>query len=447
MTVQIDPEAAKRFDELARAVLAKVAPEPKLVQVGGDFRPDLHPVANIPQEDMRDFTETKSFINGAGEEVGRLFQVGDRRVGLVGDAFKSLEDLARRLHDMEVLRESTTFEFILDAAFAWIESAYRKTASEPLCDHITRITDEAIKDFEIWIPLHQAYIEADIPMGPALIRTITREILDERFKEPAGADAETLAAMRYASARERSRLQGCAAVTMKIRAEESKAREHARELAENAAALLRFLSPANWTPRLRSYCVPLGSENVRRRFELFMRGDSLETYSTGVLDRETAWALTKAYVAFFPNVLERLHGLAANQQRSEFQQTLYDALLIYSRNSVAITPADKLVYILVGLESVLIRNSSEPLGKNIGERIAFLIGDSVDARKAIVANVGEIYKVRSSFIHHGGSVKGVGLLSTFMLNAWTCFNVLLQNADRYRTKVDLIAALEERKMM
>jgi len=440
MSVQIHPEAAKRFDELARAILAKVAPEPKLVQVGGDFRPDLHPVANIPQKDMSDFKEAKSFINGAGEEVGRLFQVGDRRVGLVGDAFKSLEDLARRLHDMEALRESTTLEFILDAAFTWFESTFQNTSSETFCDHITRIADEAIKDFEIWIPLHQTYLDADIPMGPALIRTITREILDERFKEPAGADAETLAAIRYASARERSRLQGCAAVTVKLRAEESKAREQARELAENAAALLRFLSPANWTPRL-------GSENVRQRFELFMRDDSLEVYSRGVLDQGTAWGLSKAHIALFPNVLERLHGLAANQQRSEFHQTLYDALLIYSRNSIAITAADKLVYILVGLESVLIRNSNEPLGKNIGERMAFLVGDSLESRKGVVANVDEIYKLRSSFIHHGRSVERVGLLSTFMLNAWTCFSVLLQNADRYRTKADLIAALEERKLM
>jgi hypothetical protein len=178
-----------------------------------------------------------------------------------------------------------------------------------------------------------------------------------------------------------------------------------------------------------------------------MRGDCLEAYSTGVLDRETAWPLTKTHMAFFPNVLERLHKLAANQHRTKFQQAIYDALLIYSRNSVAITPADKLVYILVGLESVLIRNTNEPLGKNIGERMAFLIGDSLESRKAVVANVDEVYKLRSSFIHHGGSVEHIELLSTFMLNAWTCFSVLLENADRYRTKGDLIAALEERKLM
>jgi hypothetical protein len=447
MTIQIHPEAAKRFDEVAREILAKVAPEPELVRIGGDFRPDIHPVAQIPQRDISDFKETKSFVNGAGEEVGRLFQHGGQRVGLVGDAFKSLEDLVRRLHDAEALRESTTLEFVLDAAHSWIENTYENTGSKTFCEHILRRANEEIKDFEIWIPLHQTYIEAEIPMGPAVIRTITRQILDERFKEPVGADAENLAAFRYVNARERSRLQSCAAVSMTIRVERSKARERAREVAENSAALLRFLSPANWTPRLRSYCTPLGSENVRRRFELFMRGASLETYSSGVLDTGTGWALSKSDIALFPNVLERLHVLAANEQRTEFQQTLYNALLIYCRNSVAVGPADKLVYILVGLESVLLRNSNEPLGKNIGERMAFLIGNALDSRKAIVGNVDEIYKLRSSFIHHGGSVERIDLLSTFMLNAWTCFSALLANADRYRTRDDLIAALEERKLM
>ena len=96
MAVQIQHEAIKRFDELARAILAKVAQEPELVRVGGDFRPDIHPVAQIPQHDISDFKETKSFVNGAGGEVGRFFEHGGCRVGLVGEAFKSLESLARR---------------------------------------------------------------------------------------------------------------------------------------------------------------------------------------------------------------------------------------------------------------------------------------------------------------------------------------------------------------
>lgn len=58
----------------------------------------------------------------------------------------------------------------------------------------------------------------------------------------------------------------------------------------------------------------------------------------------------------------------------------------------------------------------------------------------------EIYKLRSLFIHHGHSVSDLSALSTFMLNAWTCFTVLLADMDRYNTRDQLIAALEDRKM-
>ena len=119
---------------------------------------------------------------------------------------------------------------------------------------------------------------------------------------------------------------------------------------------------------------------------------------------------------------------------------------MYSRNSVAVEPADKLVYILVGLESMLLRGENEPLAKNIGERLAFLVGESKEKRIAVKENAVEVYRHRSGFIHHGRSIKDLDVLSTFMLNAWTCFNILLVNMDRYQTKDQLIDWLEDRKM-
>jgi hypothetical protein len=225
-----------------------------------------------------------------------------------------------------------------------------------------------------------------------------------------------------------------------------KAVEVARERAETAVALLRFLSPANWTPKLRSYCALLGSENVRRQADLFLQDGSIATYHRGVLDSGDAWALSNSYLANFPGLVDRLSALSGERSRTSFQQNLFDALLIYSRNSVAIEPADKLVYILVALESMLLRNENEPIGKNIGERMAFLVGNSLEARKAVVSNAVETYRLRSSFIHHGHSIQDLDALSTFMLNAWTCFTVLLRNASRYQTRDQLITALEDRKM-
>ena len=120
MSIQIHPEAAKRFDELANQLLAKVAPEPQLVPIGGGFRPDSYPVFQIPEQDIiGELQVTKSFFDGTGEEVGRLFEHESRKLGLIGESFKAFVELAVRLHDTEAIRETTSPEFIRDTAFAW----------------------------------------------------------------------------------------------------------------------------------------------------------------------------------------------------------------------------------------------------------------------------------------------------------------------------------------
>src|SRR5438552_18996365 len=126
MDIQIHPEAAKRLDELANQLLAKLAPEPQLVPVGGEFRPDIYPVFQMPEQDIiGELQVTKSFFDGTGEEVGRFFEHENRRVGLVGESFKSFIQLTMRLHDAEALRKTTSLEFIRNTVFEWLEGKHK----------------------------------------------------------------------------------------------------------------------------------------------------------------------------------------------------------------------------------------------------------------------------------------------------------------------------------
>lgn len=446
MTIQLHPDAAKRFDELGKQLVIKVA-EPSHLTMPETFRPEVHPVAHIPQRDIiGDIGVMQSIVDGTGEEVGRFFRNTDPKVGLIGDGFRALKDLSERFQSQGGLGEVASFEFIRDSVFEWVEFTHEREPVAALSEHLLKRINDEIRDFEIWVPFFRTYLETAIPMGRVTLRTITREMMDAAEAKVPVSDGETAAAVRLAFARDRSAVQGCAGAVVRIRAERKKAIDTAREQAEVAAALLRFLSPANWTPKLRSYCVPLGVENVRRSAELFIKNDSIESYSRGVLDSAQPWVLSKPYLAQFSSLLEHLSALWAERKRSPFHQDLYDALLIYSRNSVAVEPADRLIYILVALESMLLRNDSEPIGQNVSERMAFLAGDSLAARKAIVANAREVYRLRSSFVHHGQSIKDVEALSTFMLNAWTCFCNLILTAKQYQTKEAVIQAIENRKM-
>ena len=95
---------------------------------------------------------------------------------------------------------------------------------------------------------------------------------------------------------------------------------------------------------------------------------------------------------------------------------------------------------------MLLKDANEPISKNIGERMAFLIGNSVEERRAIIHNVAAAYSIRSKFIHHGESAEESGVVELFCTYGWQCFHALLHQIDIFTTKAALIEALENRKL-
>lgn len=448
MTLDLHPDAARRFDELGAELLKQVvncgaveSPKPR-------FRPDSYPMAHIGEADViGEIRVTRSILNGVEEEIGRLFEKDKAKRGLVDDGYKALTRLAEQIQKTASLRDSTTVEFIRDLIFDWVANNVGEPNSASLVDFILREADQRIREHEIWIPIHQFYIEKSLSIGDVTFQTVTSELIDAWHAKAKAAEDGKEAAVQQFVDRIRSRTQGCAAASITVRAEKTKAVQLARFRTEQASAFLRFFSPVNWTPKLRSYCVPLGSENVVQTAEFFIEAGRIANYDRGILDkRQKGWLLTDSLLGQFPGLLSQLSRLLKEEKRTPYQETLRDALLLYSRNSLVAEPSDKLVYILVALESVLLQNDHEPIVQNIAERMAFLIGKDVDGRKDIIANASATYRLRSAFVHHGNSVEDLDTLSTFMVNAWSCFHNLAFHQERVTTKEQLIAALEERKL-
>ena len=75
MTVQLHPEAAKRFDELGKQLLIKITPEPRFSKLQEAFRPGYPScLIHMPNKIIiGDIGVRQSIIDGTGEEVGRFF--------------------------------------------------------------------------------------------------------------------------------------------------------------------------------------------------------------------------------------------------------------------------------------------------------------------------------------------------------------------------------------
>lgn len=440
MAVSFHPEAAKRFDQTGvelRALICEVS-EPK-----DEPKKDYHlftPMKFGPENIIGPIRFFYSVKDHAGNEVGRIWKNGNRSFGLLDTAYQRAQELATSLGKTPDLRNRTSVAFVFDTVCEWLKDSQLKLS---LTEHVAAVCEAAIMEQEVWIPLYRTYCSFQFSIGSVTFKSISEKMMDEFFPpERVGSQPELA---RQNLNRHRSELQGQLAACVKLTAEDTTAQHLARVAAGEAIALLRFLCPVNWMPGIRSYCLPLGRERIEIGTELLVRQGHLHNINKSSLEcGPTAWDLDEA-IRHCDEALANLHDLASNT-KGDYRRRLLDALLLYSRNSVTENTADKLVFVLVALETMLLKNASEPIVKNVGERMAFLIGDTLDARKAVVANIDQTYQLRSAFIHHGESVADLETVGRFLGYAWETFRRLLKRIDRHGTQASLIQELDDRKL-
>ena len=133
-------------------------------------------------------------------------------------------------------------------------------------------------------------------------------------------------------------------------------------------------------------------------------------------------------------------------RRTDFQGKLLDALLLYLRSTREKDLAGRLVYMLVAIETILLKDENESIQQNVGERMAFVLANTLEARRAKVRHLTDAYRLRSKFIHHGETIAEIETVRTFMLDAWRLFIALVKASHRFDTKADFINHLDAMRL-
>lgn len=323
-----------------------------------------------------------------------------------------------------------------------------------LGDYLAERCEEDVKEHDIWLPVSHLTVESDLPFGTVVFRTISKEVMDrweEDWQEAKqGRDAEYAAQVDYYFVRQRSELQGLAAATIKVTAEPKRALEVALRESERAVAALRIYHiAAAMFPEVTSYCVLLGREHVDGVKHLEMEGGRVRQLS----DQDLAGPVLNFHLSdeevsrnrksFGFDEVSELLTLGSG---TKFKEDLLDALLLYSRSTLEKDLTGRLVYTLVAMESLLLRDGMESIQQNVGERMAFIIASTVEERKAVIRNLKDAYVLRSRFIHHGHGIDELETVRTFLINVWDLFTKLAKAASQFETKEHLIDHLEAMKL-
>jgi hypothetical protein len=132
-------------------------------------------------------------------------------------------------------------------------------------------------------------------------------------------------------------------------------------------------------------------------------------------------------------------------ERNEFQEILLSALIHYSRSVLKPDTAERLLFIVTGLESLFIKDANESIVQNLRERMAALGGPSKADRLKICETIRKIYELRSGFVHRAEPVSNMAQIEEFLVEAWTAFSFVLNNYNKWCTKADFLRMIDEHK--
>ncbi len=317
MTIEFHENAAARFNELAQELLTKVRAFPA-VEPRSNGASLIHPMAQLSEKDVSGVIAWKqSSVNGFGEETGRYWDSSTGRMGYEAEEYAAVRNLAARLEQSEPLKDRVSLRFLLDELFTWLRETLEAKRTDTLTDFIAKRRSEAVKDHEFWIPVYRTYSSREFSMGPVQFRTISPAMLERWYSRIPEEQRKREPGVDIVLRRQRSALQGTLAACVVVEADPIKAAEAARTAADEAIALLRFLSEVNWTCRITSHCLPMGKENTRTTMDILVQNGEIRSIGKGVIEQGPAgWNVDEA--RRFPltaGVLESLQELASQRTR------------------------------------------------------------------------------------------------------------------------------------
>jgi len=438
----IDAEGTQRYNKIATALVAAIeSPQISPVPNGSQFQPDYHVSAHITDADIAGEIEI-GLPDAFGNEEARCFYVQRKPFGLGGNAYQQFIKL------VEDIQRTPSFQFTVSQSllskhlFAWIKGAWLGSLHCAMTEYVIPKCESEIATLEVWVPISLLFVQSDIPIGNITIKPITRNLFDELYKHMLEGPKDHHEEIASFIEKKRKALQGSAAGVMNITAEPERAREIAVEETDRAVSLLRLFHPASMSPKINCYCTIKGHENLKTTTSFSLHNEKHHSWNECVMDAGARqWKLSEDDItAYRRDGLDSVCSLLL-PSRSEFQNDILDALLLYSKVSLSRELTDKLVFLFVALENMFLKNKNERIKKNLSRRIASFVGTEYK-RDKIEQRIKDIYKVRSDFIHHAEKISDVEILANFMMDAWCAMMNVVNAKDVFQTKADFISAID-----
>ncbi|HWB16336.1 MAG TPA: hypothetical protein VG538_08005 [Vicinamibacterales bacterium] len=441
-------DAKRRFDEqgieLLRHVMVFREPER---QPSADFKPNIFHARAVTDQDIVGDVHL-GWQNRDGDPIGlAVAEVGGTRKGFVGEGFKKLEILARSMGKARPFASIASIEFLQAQIFEWAKTNSHAQPAIGCSDFILKSLAQAATERRIIIPISDLYVESPLAFGSVTITTFPDTLFQqfEARRLPEGESADDHVAWCKSL---RSDFQGLAVAEARVFGEPIRARELAIEQIELVVGILRFFAPAHLDVKVVSRIARWGYAPQRTSMTFVADSDGrCSTITTALIDQPGRAVLDDKLKGFLLGAgLSEVREIVSRETRTQLEQSLLAGMVTFGQAALTPDLRARIVWYCAGLESILLKNSSEPILHNLGDRLAMFGYDSVDERATALADVRAAYSLRSDFVHHGLDVEDREIINRFAHHGLKFFLRLAKNVNRFSTREQFIEYIDRMKL-
>ena len=277
-----------------------------------------------------------------------------------------------------------------------------------------RALESAAAEHRLLFPVSDLHVQSPLTLGSVTVSTFPEGIFEELESKwvdgpSAGAHAQSCQSMRRD-------FQGLAVAETSVFGEPIRAQEIAAERVDLAVGVLRFFTPPGVTSRVARW--GYAPQRTDRIFITDPTGKLLIT-SVAIIDRPGPMVLSDDRRDTLLDVgLSEVRDILARSSRTDFEETLLMGMVTFGRAALTPDLREKMIWYCAGLESILLRDSSEPILHNLSERLAMFAYDTVEERTVALKEVKEGYSLRSQFVHHGAEIEEGEVVTRFAHHAF-----------------------------
>ena len=459
---RIHQDAISNFDSKALSIVERVSFIPReadkqpihrtVIENSGAERPqpsgpDFHVSGVIMEADIVGEVDIGQ-VDRDGNRISYQWYDESGQFSISDHNYSDVRGLAAQLLRNQDIDSAISRETVEELICRWVRQFYTKSTKQSFIKFFRAEAEKRVCKLQVWAPIRSLCIQKAFKLGVVTFVPIGRTRIDEWERQSLVKAKEHKESIKQYFENEVRPVQGYTAAVMEVTAEQKKAHDLLLDEANKALGLVRVFTPSSLLPSETSSCVLWGTGHIDQSFIFTVSDGKFEGSQKGFLgpSNQPITLSSKIIDNSFHLGLHRLHEMLVSNSRSDLEEAVLEAVLLYSRCTIAKEPTDKLVYILVGLESILLKDSNEPITQNLSDRIAFLVGRDLQQRRDIVQSTKKAYKLRSDFVHHGASIESLEILQKFMEIAWYVILALIGSTHQFRTRQELLDHLDDKRL-